>query len=95
MLIRELCDQSVSARSSAAMDDGARATADGLMQDAKGAAGVDLAVELHCECPIQTLNADCALTIDRESRYLGVHEKTGLIHLLPHVHRRATLAFLF
>ena len=48
------------------MDNIARATADGLMRDAKGAAGVDLAVKLQCECPIQTLSADCALTIERE-----------------------------
>ena len=31
----------------------------------------------------------------RESRYLGVYEKTGLIHLLSRVNRRATVAFLF
>ena len=49
----------------ATMDDIARATADGLMHDAKGAAG-DLAVKLQCECPVQTLNADCASTIERE-----------------------------
>ena len=48
------------------MDDIARATADGVMQDAKGAAGVDLAVELQCECPIQTFVVVCALTIGRE-----------------------------
>ncbi len=48
------------------MDDIARATADGLMRDAKGAAGVDLAVELQCECPIQTFVVACALTIERE-----------------------------
>ena len=52
-------------RLEATMDDIARATADGLMHDAKGAAG-DLAVKLQCECPVQTLNADCALTIERE-----------------------------
>ncbi len=46
-------------RLEAAMDDIARATADGLREEAKGAAG-DLAVELKCECPIHTLNADCA-----------------------------------
>ena len=48
------------------MDAIALATADGMMQEAKGAAGVDLAVELQCECPVQTLNAYCALTIERE-----------------------------
>ncbi len=48
------------------MDDIARATADGMREEAKGADGVDLAVELQCECPIHTLNADCALTIERE-----------------------------
>ena len=51
-------------RLEAAMDAIALATTDGMMREAKGADGVDLAVE--CECPIHTLNADCALTIERE-----------------------------
>ena len=37
-------------RLEAVMDAIALATADGLMQDAKGDAG-DLAVKLQCECP--------------------------------------------
>ena len=41
-------------RLEAIMDDIARATADGMREEAKGAAGVDLAVELQCECPIHT-----------------------------------------
>ena len=52
-------------RLEATMDDIARATADSLMHDAKGVAG-DLAVKLQCECPVQTLNADCASTIERK-----------------------------
>ena len=47
------------------MDAIALATADGMMQEAKGAAGVDLAVELQCECPHP--NIYCILYInDRE-----------------------------
>ena len=48
------------------MDAIALATADGLREEAKGAAG-DLALELHCECPIHTFVVYCALTIERES----------------------------
>ena len=76
------------------MDAIALATTDGLREEAKGAAG-DLAMELHCECPIHTFVVYCALAIERESRYLGVCEKTGLIHLRLTAKRRATLAFLF
>ncbi len=48
------------------MDDIARATADGLMREAKGADGVDLAARLQCECPVHTIVIDCALTIEIE-----------------------------
>ena len=74
-------------RLEAAMDAIALATTDGLREEAKGAAG-DLAMELHCECPIHTFVVYCALAIERESRYLGVCEKTGLRSLKalsPHV----------
>ena len=52
-------------RLEATMDAIALATADGMMQEAKGAAGVDLAMELQCECPHP--NICCILYIhDRE-----------------------------
>ena len=46
------------------MDDIARATADGMREDAKGA-GVDLAVELQCECPP---NMCCSLCVNHRER---------------------------
>ena len=58
-----------------AMDAIALATADGMMRDAKGAAGIDLAVELHCECPIHIFVVYCALTIEREQVSWRVREE--------------------
>ena len=76
------------------MDDIARATAVGLMRDARGAAG-ELSVELQCECPIHTYLLQLLRSRSRESRYLGVREKSGLLQLRSNAKRRDILAFLF